>query len=149
MKPITEKEFLSAYLRLRSRTVAMANGCRVWLGRTVASGYGQIRFRSKSTYIHRLALYMHGLSIPEGHEVDHLCRNRRCCNPDHLEVVTKRENIMRSTNFSALKARQTHCIHGHELSGRNLVVRRNGTRSCRQCKLNATQRWYDKHQRKT
>jgi hypothetical protein len=72
--------------------------------------------------------------IPEGMEIDHLCRNRGCVNPEHLEPVTRQENIRRSQSISVANAAKTHCPYGHLLSGANLYLRPNrGGRACREC----------------
>lgn len=82
---------------------------------------------------HRFA-YQHLVGpIPEGLVLDHLCRNRTCLNPAHLEPVTLVENVMRGESPYARKKRQTHCKHGHLLSPDNLYPRSDGTRRCRTC----------------
>jgi len=71
--------------------------------------------------------------IPLGLQIDHLCRNRVCVNPAHLEAVTQRENIRRSDPGKHHR-NKTHCPHRHPYSGRNLIVRkRTGARRCREC----------------
>lgn len=77
---------------------------------------------------------LHKGPIPEGLVIDHLCRNRGCVNPDHLEAVTQRENILRGEGLAAANARKTHCPKGHPYSGENLyVVPSSGRRQCRIC----------------
>ena len=77
--------------------------------------------------------------VPDGIEIDHLCRVRHCANPEHLEAVTPTENTMRGEGVGAKNARLTHCKHGHPLSGDNLyiVTRAGGKRRrvCRTCDL--------------
>lgn len=112
-------------------------GCWLWLFRP-SHKYGTITFFKKRFYIHRHTYTMANGPIPEGLEIDHLCRERRCCNPEHLQAVTGSTNNSRSESLSARNARKTHCKRGHELSGSNLYVRR-GNRGCRTC-INAAKR---------
>lgn len=78
-------------------------------------GYVKIKVKGKRVYGHRLA-YQHFIGpIPEGLQIDHLCRNRACCNPAHLEAVTPRENVRRSLSYKGPRATRTTCIHGHTL----------------------------------
>jgi len=73
-----------------------ANGCWVWQGNSTQDGYGRMSFRQDGeSYTHRFSYQAHKGPIPDGKEIDHLCRNRTCCNPDHLEAVTHRENTQR------------------------------------------------------
>lgn len=113
------------------------NGCIEWTAGTNGVGYGIIHLGRdggfKKVYAHRWHYeYMKG-PIPEGLHLDHLCRNTLCVNPEHLEPVTVRENLIRGVGFSGVNARKTHCIRGHELTGDNLYVYPNGGRYCRAC----------------
>ena len=115
-------------------------GCWLWLGAVSRLGYGSIwseAYPSKNgrhVPAHRVSYELHKGPIPEGLTIDHLCRVRGCVNPDHLEAVTLRENILRGENPAALNARKTHCAQGHEFSADNT---RHGKfereRVCRQC----------------
>jgi hypothetical protein len=95
--------------------VIQENGCWQWVGCTSADGYGSIYvkelYRSSQHMIpaHRHVYELHRGPIPGGLDLDHLCRNRGCVNPDHLEPVTNRENILRGESPMAKFARQTHC----------------------------------------
>jgi hypothetical protein len=72
--------------------------------------------------------------IPEGLNIDHLCRVKACCNPAHLEPVTQHENIMRSPiALAAINARKTHCKYGHEFTEANTIRTKNAKRQCREC----------------
>lgn len=112
-------------------------GCWFWLG-AIASGYGHVRYQGRDQGAHRVFYELLRGPIPEGLTIDHLCRQPSCVNPDHLEPVTMRENVIRGTGPSAANARKTHCRNGHELNADNMFMRR-GTRQCRMCK-NAYQR---------
>jgi hypothetical protein len=111
-------------------------GCWLWTGCILQNGYGQFSVGGHPRYVHRLAYENLATPIPEGLTIDHLCRVRRCVNPDHLEPVTSRENTLRSpTAPTAVNARKTHCLRGHPLSGANLYEppSRPGRRYCREC----------------
>lgn len=109
------------------------NGCWVWRGSRAHNGYGTINWRYRPQVIHRLVWELTVDPIPKGMTLDHLCRNRACCNPDHLEAVTNRENILRGTGFAAQNARKTHCPYGHPYAGDNLMFQKAGSRLCRTC----------------
>lgn len=113
-------------------------GCLNWTGPTVHNGYGRLQLSmagGKRTRIraHRLAYELARGPIPAGMEVDHLCRNRRCCNPDHMEIVTREENIARGMAPHMVNARKTHCKRGHEFTAENTRINTKGQRVCRAC----------------
>lgn len=120
------------------------NGCWLWTRPVLRSGYAMffVNPAVRSRPAHRVAYEALVGDIPDGNQIDHLCKVRRCVNPLHLEPVTQRENILRSDAFSAVNARKTHCIHGHPLSGFNLITDSNGWRKCRKCRNVSRQRQY-------
>jgi len=106
--------------------------CWEWTGRLNPKGYGQVGIRGTQRYVHRLVWEVLVGSIPEGLEIDHLCRVRCCCNPDHLEPVTHTENLRRGIGNG--RVRKTHCPRGHPYLGDNLYVQSDGKRRCRACR---------------
>lgn len=125
--------------KVRSRTVVdAATGCWNWQGATHTQGYGQIWRPDEKRKIstHRLMALASGQSLAPGMQVDHLCRNPRCCNPAHLEVVTPAENSARGVAGKLAAARAklvTHCPQGHEYTEANTYVHRGRKRHCRTC----------------
>ncbi len=123
--------------RLGTKFVFDPDGCWYW---TAASskgpGYGVIRPTSsrKQLHAHRVMYELVAGPIPDGLQIDHLCREPRCVNPAHMEAVTQRVNVLRGTSPIAEQARRTHCLRGnHPLSGDNLSVNKRGERRCRTC----------------
>lgn len=113
-------------------------GCWRWTGMLNDYGYG----RYSHGLTHRITYTQMVGSIPDGMELDHLCRNRDCCNPRHVEVVTAQENTRRGQGPAGLNARKTHCPQGHPYSGDNLQVKPTGARRCRECARVAAARAY-------
>ena len=108
--------------------------CWLWKGYTRPDGYGVTPWacKRKIEYVHRVAYTLTYGPIPKGFVIDHLCRNRRCVNPDHLEAVTIKENTARGL-LPKIHAAITHCKRGHEFTDENTVLMKNG-RTCRVCK---------------
>lgn len=109
------------------------SGCWVWTGSRHSNEYGYLQreFRRHST--HRLAYEQRFGVIPDGMYIDHLCRNRPCCNPDHLEAVTPLENARRGMSPTMIASLWNECMKGHPMSGANLFVSPSGYRYCRRC----------------
>jgi HNH endonuclease len=124
--------------RLSTKIIVADDGCLEWSG-SLRTGYGKFRGKDGgTTSAHRVVWETFVGPIPEGMDLDHLCRNRKCVNPDHLEPVTRRENLRRGSN-GVLK---THCKNGHEYTEENTIWRKadpgnrhrpNGSRGCRTC----------------
>lgn len=126
-KPVT-----SSLSRLWKALRPGANGCVVFTGYLDPQGYGRILHDGEKRLAHRVSWELARGPIPAGMQLDHLCKNRACVNTRHLEVVTPRENNLRSESPSSLQARRTHCIHGHQFTAENTRVIR-GHRHCRKC----------------
>lgn len=109
-----------------------ANGCRLWQ-HIKANGYGRFYLQGRTRLAHRVAFEWANGPIPEGFSLDHLCRNRACVEPSHLEIVTNRENILRGVGITAENARKTHCVRGHLLAPIH-DPRRKQPRGCSICK---------------
>jgi len=126
------------------RYVVNDDGCWVWTGATNGIGYGKLRVDGRIIYAHRAMYEREVGAIPEGLELDHLCRVALCINPGHLEPVTCRINLLRGEGVTAKNAAKTHCPQGHEYSPDNLYLVKNGSRLCRKCTLAAVKRYQEK-----
>lgn len=126
---------MNAIDRVLARSVAGHNGCLIWTGAKTPQGYGQINWRGRRIGVHRVAYISFKGSIPQGLEIDHLCRVRHCLNPFHLEAVTHAENVRRSIRPARPpRSPITHCRNGHEMTFANAYIRPDGNRDCRICK---------------
>lgn len=118
--------------------------CWEWRGALDGRGYAQFWSGESGVNAYRWLYEYERGPVPKGMHLDHLCRNTKCVNPFHLEVVTPRENIMRGEGVAARFAARTHCDHGHELSGNNLILAKSGKyvrRRCRICNVAAQARY--------
>lgn len=106
--------------------------CWLWKGQKTQDGYGRFSARGESVRAHRYTYELFVGKIPNGLVIDHLCRNRSCVNPLHLEPVTNRENLLRGDTIPARHAKVTHCPKGHEYTQENTYLN-GGSRICRQC----------------
>jgi hypothetical protein len=114
------------------RTIVTKSGCWQWIGTSISnSGYASFSVGRKTWRVHRYVLSLVEPLI-DGMVVDHLCKNRLCCNPEHLEQVTPRENVMRSDAPGAMVAKTGVCPQGHSME--DAYVNRNSKRVNRRCR---------------
>ncbi len=130
--------------RFWSKVNKLDDGCWEWMGSISLTGYGQFSRDGKTMLAHRVAYIWAKGEIPEGLEIDHLCRNRKCVNPSHMELVTRSENIRRGLlpeigrKYGESK---THCPQGHPYSEQNTYHRPDRpSRDCKICRKEASRR---------
>lgn len=117
------------------------SGCWLWTGAHVWNEYGVVTVGGRQRYVHRVSYQALVGEVPAGLQLDHLCRQRCCVNPMHLEPVTQRENMRRGKQ-GEIWGTETHCRNGHEYTDENTAPRsgrRNG-RMCRACNRDKTAR---------
>lgn len=113
--------------------VSKGESCWEWLGSINVNGYGIFSIGYGQEYAHRVSIHLTRGVIPKHLQVDHICRNRKCVNPSHLELVTSGENTRRGIS-SLIRRLKTHCKNGHEYTPSNtLKNKKPGNRRCREC----------------
>lgn len=119
-----------------------SGSCWLWSGFKTPLGYGRFSFKGSPIYAHRFAVLIKEQWII-GLEVDHLCKNRGCVKPEHLEQVTHKLNLLRSEKqISTINSSKKTCT-----CGKQYEARLNGSRFCRPC-LNSRLKTYRKEYRK-
>lgn len=137
--PRPKREFLVRFFEKVNKT----DTCWLWQGNSwTPNGYGVI----DSKVAHKVLYEYLVAPVPDGMELDHLCKIRSCVNINHLEVVTHEENNKRSDSPTGINARKQECDYGHTLEGRNLYITPNGRRQCREC-VNRRAREYQARKR--
>ena len=115
----------------------LGSNCWLWLGCKNNGGYGQIigkkNKRPFAYKVHRIAYEIVKGPIPSNLTLDHLCRVRHCVNPDHLEVVSLVENVMRGNGVGVKNSHKTHCPKGHPLVEGNVYMHLDGGKQCKIC----------------
>jgi len=126
--------------RIRSRSAETDCGYTTpcWISDRAkhSNGYTKMGLCGETLLTHRVAYEAFVGPIPEGLQIDHLCKQRACCNPEHLEPVTCRENLLRGDTLTAAEASAAHCKRGHPFDEANTYLRadRPGVRGCRACR---------------
>ena len=140
MKNITIRH-LNGVQVLRFWALAVHQGdCWLWLGSLDHGGYGKFSANGQTLRAHRVAYMLYFGPLPDELVIDHLCRNRACVNPDHLEAVTQRANVRRGLN-GVLHARAGFCVKGHAIEGWNAQPMMHGNPRCRECNRNYMRRY--------
>ena len=143
MIDLTPKQLASFWSK-----VSVSGNCWIWTAYKDRDGYGVFSIHIKGTRqsipikAYRLTYELFKEDTPKGLQIDHLCRNRACVNPDHLEVVTCKENVLRGIGLCSINARKTHCPQGHEYNEKNTYYDKNGGRYCRACHRQIQKRRY-------
>lgn len=125
-----------------SIAVDVQTRCWNWLGHIGDTGYGRVYQPAtrRTGHAHRVAYETFVGPIPAGMQLDHLCRNRACCNPAHLEPVTAFINVRRGQSPAMQARRRTHCAKGHPFALHGVV--RHGRRICRTCQNDYCRAYY-------
>lgn len=139
------KTGISAIDRFMSHVTIQANGCWEWVAAIDARGYGRFWMGGKRTRAHRFSYEYYTGKVPDGKELDHLCRNHACVNPAHLEAVSHKVNVLRGEGVAALHARNMLCSEGHLLTPENVIID-GGGRRCKICREIWKRQYYLAHQ---
>jgi len=148
----TREKLRAAWVRRRARLpdfwdrVEKTETCWLWKGSTSDDQYGNFQRDGRLYLAHRYAYEAKIGPIPEGLELDHLCRVPRCVRPDHLEAVTPKVNQQRGMSPSGINSRKTHCAKGHEFSVQ-ATGKRAGRRRCVECHRVRNRKWMRDHYR--
>ena len=128
--------------------VEKTESCWNWIGCIDNLGYGKFSFNRKTIRAHRFIFILLNIEIPKILCVDHLCGNRKCVNPEHLELVSPKTNSLRSFSPPAMNSRKTFCNFGHEYNESNTYLRPDGRRGCHQCRQAYNLTYYEYHREK-
>lgn len=123
---------MSALEERLTRLSVRDGACLLWTGHLTPAGYGSMKVKGTTVGVHRVAHEVWIGPIPAGLEVDHLCGNRACLEPAHLEAVTHRENLRRSSNWIASEINKSECKRGHTLPE---IPGADGFRRCEPCRM--------------
>lgn len=129
--------------RIMAKVAVSEDGCWLWSGSRQKNGYAVIQrggSENKLLRAHRALYEITKGPIAEGLDLDHLCRVRHCVNPDHLEPVTRAENVARGARRTGYAAERTHCKHGHPWTPESTYWMPSGARKCRICKRSQSQK---------
>lgn len=136
---------MQEHKRFIKKVEKLKSGCWEWQGGKTSKGYGQFTYKNGGR-AHRYSYEYFVGKIPKNLTIDHLCKNKTCVNPKHLEAVSMRENVLRSDGISARNAKKTVCIRGHEFTKENTYLRKLKkvalkVRVCIECKREHHRQW--------
>lgn len=120
--------------------VRKTHTCWLWLGHLDKDGYGNIRVGLHRIMAHRFSYKLYYSFIDPNLTINHLCENKSCVNPTHLELISLKGNLMYSDTPAKRNSEKIFCNRGHLLSGYNLYLPKNGSRQCKRCKTLIMQR---------
>ena len=118
--------------------VGLPSECWEWQASTISGGYGQFRFEGKKYQAHRFMFSLINGGVDKTKVLDHLCRNRACVNPFHMEEVSNEENLLRGE----INTNKTECKYGHPFDEENTYIRPDGNRQCRTCHKENSRKYY-------
>lgn len=125
--------YTEEYIKIEDR--GYKTPCHVWQKSTTKNGYSRTKINGKKRVAHVVAWEAINGAVPPGLQLDHLCRIRPCTNPEHLELVTNKENFLRGNHPSAITIRTGMCKRGHKFDVDSVITRKDGRRQCRTCVL--------------
>ncbi len=128
--------------RFLAKVDKQADGCWLWTGFLHSNGYATFYTGTRKQMAHRFAYEYYVGPIPDGLQLDHLCRVRSCVNPEHVEPVTSRTNLLRGHTVTAAHAAKTECPQGHPFDEVNTYIHPTGSRRCRECMRERDRRRY-------
>lgn len=132
--PLWKPIRISPVVRFMSKVVKVESGCWEWeAGINNVTSYAVFYFNGRQIMAHRFSYMVFNDRLIPKMEIDHLCRNRRCVNPCHLEQVTQKENLLRGEGIGAINSKKELCKRGHPLSGDNIRINARGSRVCKAC----------------
>lgn len=134
--------------KIEKRDGGYTSPCWFWTGAMFQNGYAAIKAGRRAARAHRVSYETFIGPIPDDLTIDHLCRNKSCVNPDHLEPVTNKENFLRAVfpkTHGFNKREKTHCPKGHAYDTQNTHITPQGWRKCKICQRQKSNEWHAKN----
>lgn len=147
-KNITDKDELDNIKKRLLKKISLdeQSDCWNYTGAIHRGGYGHIGYKSaRHMLAHRVSYNVFVGIIPDKMVLDHLCRNRKCVNPKHLEPVTQRQNLLRGEGIQAINAKKTKCLNGHDF---DILFKYGNSRGCTKCNSDRNRKTYLRNKEK-